>query len=123
MSWKSLLSRIVKVLQNRRWAQPRSQWIVFDAGESPGEETKILVVALLPASLGVMQAPSPLWAQFPCLQTGSGSGLDHLAWKEPPISGIVSISGPRAQLASASQVWRLNAAPRDPASGGKSPCT
>lgn len=96
----------VKVLQNQRWAQPGSQWIVFDAGESPGEETKILVVALLPARLGVMQAPSPLWAQFPCLQTGSGSGLDHLAWKEPPISGVVSISGPRAQLASASQVWR-----------------
>lgn len=50
-----------------------------------------------------MQAPSPLWAQFPCLQTCSGSGLDHLAWKGCPISRILSISRARAQLASASQ--------------------
>lgn len=32
------LSRIVKALKDWRWAQPRSQWIVFGAGESPGQE-------------------------------------------------------------------------------------
>lgn len=50
--------------------------------------------------------PLPLTGhQFSYLQ--NGSGLEQLAWKGPPFSGTLSLSGSRSHLAGASQALEV----------------
>lgn len=84
-------------------------------GSGPSSATSLLGCYVSPfLSLGL---------SFPICKMAGGWVGPPLAWKGPPISGTLSISGPRSPLASASQALEVKrCCPETHFQVGMSPC-